>query len=410
MPLTTLRRLVVPLLLLLLALILRSRVLEADPAYHRLLQLLPYVMLVMAAALSVFFNRARLFTAALLLLAVHAVLPQESPGLFTSPRHGAVFSLVSVALPLALLWLMFVNERGLRSGQGALVVVMVPALALIGWWAVSGADTGTLAWLQQYMPLHPYPGFMPSARAAGVMATALVAGMILLAGRGTEDVAALVGVMLLASVALALFDRHGMVPTLFGAAGLNLAVSLLRSSHEMAFRDELTGILGRRALNDRLKGLGRRYAIAMVDVDHFKQFNDTYGHDVGDDVLKMVARQIDDVGGGGTAYRYGGEEFGIVFPGKSAEQCVPHLEEVRRAVARYRLVVRDSKSRDVPKKEARARRGRRGKPRGTGTVSVTISIGLAERDQHNATPEDVIKSADGALYRAKEKGRNCLVY
>lgn len=408
MPLTPLRRLIIPVLLLVLALILRAHVLETDPAYHRLLRLLPLVLLGSAAALSVFFNRARLFAAALLLLAAHVSLPSEIAATFLQPRSAAVFALVSVALPLALLGLMYTNERGLRSGHGALVVAMVPVLALCGWWVASQADAGTLAWLQQHMPLRPRPGYMLSMRATGVMATVLVAGTFLLAWRGTEDVAALVGAMLLVFAALVLFDRQGMAATLFGAAGLNLAVSLMRSSHEMAFRDELTGILGRRALNDRLKGLGRRYAIAMVDVDHFKLFNDTHGHDVGDDVLKMVARHIDGVSGGGTAYRYGGEEFSVVFPGKTAAQCEGYLEEIRRAIARYRLTLRDSKQRAVPKREARARRGRRNRERGAQAVSVTISIGLAQRDEHNVTPEDVIKAADAALYRAKEKGRNRL--
>jgi diguanylate cyclase (GGDEF)-like protein len=92
---------------------------------------------------------------------------------------------------------------------------------------------------------------------------------------------------------------------------------MMGTSYDMAYRDELTGLLGRRALNDRLKGLARQYVIAKMDVDHFKKYNDTHGHDIGDEVLKMVARQIGAVGGGGTAYRYGGEEFCVVFAVKT---------------------------------------------------------------------------------------------
>src|SRR6185369_6728757 len=98
----------------------------------------------------------------------------------------------------------------------------------------------------------------------------------------------------------------------------------------------------RRSLNESLQGLGRRYTIAMVDVDHFKKFNDTYGHDVGDQVLKMVARKIQDVGGGGKAYRYGGEEFTITFSGRSLADVIPHLEELRKTIAGYRLQLRGS--------------------------------------------------------------------
>src|SRR5690606_13166568 len=132
---------------------------------------------------------------------------------------------------------------------------------------------------------------------------------------------------------------------LFCAAGITLAASMLINSYNMAYRDELTGLLGRRALNDRLKGLGKQYVIAMMDVDHFKKFNDTYGHHTGDDVLKMVAKKIDAVGGGGTAYRYGGEEFCILFPGKTSHECEPWLESIRKSIENHRIIVRNIKQR-----------------------------------------------------------------
>ncbi|MDP0971523.1 diguanylate cyclase, partial [Klebsiella pneumoniae] len=84
-----------------------------------------------------------------------------------------------------------------------------------------------------------------------------------------------------------------------------------------AFRDELTGLPGRRALNERTQRLGRNYVLAITDVDHIKRFNDTHGHDVGDQVLRLVASKLSKVNGGGRAYRYGGEEFAVVFAGKS---------------------------------------------------------------------------------------------
>ena len=306
--------------------------------------------------------------------------------------------------------LLFITERGLRSGRGMLVVALVPVLLFASWWIVGHTPAGAYVRLHEQLSLNPFPGYLLSLRGTGVMVTAIAAGLALLVLQGGEDAAALVGALLFVFVALALFDRPGMVVVMLTAAGLNLGISLLRSSHEMAFRDELTGLLGRRALNDRLKGLGRRYVIAMVDVDHFKQFNDTWGHDVGDDVLKMVARNIDEVRGGGTAYRYGGEEFSIVFPGRTLDQCAPHLEEVRRAVERYQLVLRDNNQREVPVRIAKARRGRRLQNRGTESVSVTVSIGMSERNDQHQTPEEVIAAADAALYRAKEKGRNCLVF
>lgn len=113
---------------------------------------------------------------------------------------------------------------------------------------------------------------------------------------------------------------------------LMLVAAVAHEAYQMAFRDELTGLPGRRALNERLQRLGREYVIAMVDVDHFKKFNDTHGHDVGDQVLRLVASQLRKVGGGGKAYRYGGEEFTLLFPGKSVEQCMPYWQGGQRSV------------------------------------------------------------------------------
>jgi len=405
-----LRRLVVPVILVVVALMLRGQWHDLDPAYRTLALWLPYITLGMAAALCLFFDRSRLFTVALVLLAAYTFLPADVAEGWREPRLITVYSLISLVVPLALLSMLFVTERGLRSGHGMLIVALVPVLLVACWWLVMRMSPGAHAWLHAQMSLEPYPGYLLSLRASGVMATAFSAGVAILVLQGGEDVAALVGTLLFVFMALALLDQEGMSIAMFSAAGLNLGISLLRSSHEMAFRDELTGLLGRRALNDRLKALGRRYVIAMLDVDHFKQFNDTWGHDTGDDVLKMVAGCIDEVRGGGTAYRYGGEEFSVVFPGRTLEQCAPHLEAVRRAVGRYHLVLRDSKQREVPARIAKARRGRRRQSRNAETVSVTISIGMAERNDRNQSPEEVIAAADAALYRAKEKGRNCLVY
>jgi diguanylate cyclase (GGDEF)-like protein len=186
------------------------------------------------------------------------------------------------------------------------------------------------------------------------------------------------------------------------AAALILIASLLHDSHNMAFRDELTGLPSRRALREELLGMGRRYAVAMVDVDHFKRFNDTYGHDVGDQVLKMVAARLERVAGGGRAYRYGGEEFIIIFDNKGERDVLPHLEELRRTIAEYRMVLRE----EPRPKDDEVGRNRRSNRQGERTVGVTVSIGVAASSEGSGVAEDVIKAADQSLYRAKGKGRN----
>jgi len=186
---------------------------------------------------------------------------------------------------------------------------------------------------------------------------------------------------------------------------LMIAAAVAHEAYQMAFRDELTGLPGRRALNERMQRLGRNYVIAMTDVDHFKKFNDTHGHDVGDQVLRLVASRLSKVTGGGRAYRYGGEEFALVFAGKTAEECVPHVEAVRGVIANYAMQLRDQNSR--PQDDSTGRQRRAGS--GASTVSVTISIGVAERQADHRNPEAVLKSADQALYSAKEAGRNCVM-
>jgi diguanylate cyclase (GGDEF)-like protein len=137
----------------------------------------------------------------------------------------------------------------------------------------------------------------------------------------------------------------------------------------------------------------------MVDVDYFKRFNDTYGHDAGDHVLRLVAARLAQVPGGGTAYRYGGEEFALVFPGKGADECLPHLEELRQTVETSRFTMR---RRFRPRNKNKVDKTRKTKE----PITITVSIGLAERNDRNASPDQVVQAADKALYRAKEAGRN----
>ncbi|WP_324726885.1 GGDEF domain-containing protein [Pseudomonas chlororaphis] len=186
---------------------------------------------------------------------------------------------------------------------------------------------------------------------------------------------------------------------------LMIAAAVAHEAYQMAFRDELTGLPGRRALNERMQRLGRNYVLAMSDVDHFKKFNDTHGHDVGDQVLRLVASKLSKVSGGGRAYRYGGEEFAVVFAGKTLEECMPHLEVIRETIANYNIQLRNQENRPQDDQQGRQRRG----AAAASSVSVTVSIGVAERQMEHRSPEEVLKSADQALYSAKGAGRNCVM-
>jgi GGDEF domain-containing protein len=139
----------------------------------------------------------------------------------------------------------------------------------------------------------------------------------------------------------------------------------------------------------------------MVDADHFKQFNDAHGHDVGDQVLKLVGARLAEVQGGGRAFRYGGEEFAVVFPGLPLKEAMPHLEGLRATIEGYRMAIR------APDRPRDAEKGvRRRAQRETGpTLSVTVSIGAAEAEAEQSASQ-VVRAADEALYKAKKAGRN----
>src|SRR5258705_9663 len=126
----------------------------------------------------------------------------------------------------------------------------------------------------------------------------------------------------------------------FRSAGGGILLGRVREhSHGLAFRDELTNLPSRRALEERLTGLGPTYAIAMIDVDHFKLFNDTHGHHIGDQVLKLVAARLAAIEGGGTSYRYGGEEVCVLFSERTLDQALPHLEQLRKDIENYKMAL-----------------------------------------------------------------------
>src|SRR5688500_16151771 len=169
------------------------------------------------------------------------------------------------------------------------------------------------------------------------------------------------------------------------AAGAVMVVAMLAESHRLAFRDTLTGLPGRRALEERVRSVGGRFAVAMVDVDHFKKFNDTHGHDIGDQVLKLVGARLAEIGGGGIAFRYGGEEFAVLFPGSTLEEAMPHLEAIRASIEGYRMAVRAP---DRPKSGEKGAKLRAGSEKGGSPehLSVTVSIGACGPKKNARTP------------------------
>ncbi|MHB1127006.1 MAG: diguanylate cyclase [Bacillota bacterium] len=181
------------------------------------------------------------------------------------------------------------------------------------------------------------------------------------------------------------------------AEAFNTMADKLESSQaelkELTVRDSLTGLYNHREFQNRLKeefARSRRYArplsLLMIDIDHFKKINDTYGHQVGDEVLCAFSRRlvrevrpIDEIS------RYGGEEFVIILPETSAQGALATAERIRSLIARQSIIDHNGQS-----------------------VPMTISIGVSVYPEDGLSENELIRNADHALYAAKQSGRNCV--
>ncbi|WP_447979206.1 diguanylate cyclase [Candidatus Nitrospira bockiana] len=386
------------------ALVLAAAVISARPsalpaAFHPLAAAAPAVSLTVGLLLSAYFHRSRLVFALLLIALGYAGVTHpwlsQSAGRAAATRSFPLIGFVSVLVPANLILLALVKERGVLTRKGVWLLGVIVVQAIV---AVVAVRQGLRLDARLILPDWAHRATIPQPGLVAWLLAGLVFLVRFMIAREAVDGAFFWTAV---SVFLALEQAPGLPAGWYWtAAAAALSLAVLQSSYVMAYHDELTGLPGRRAFNRMLLQLGDRYTIAMVDVDHFKTFNDVYGHDVGDQVLRMVAARLAGVEGGGRAFRYGGEEFAVVFDGLPAGQALPFLETLRRTIEEATFTLR---RRWRPPKRLRRPRTRR---RPSRVVSVTVSIGAAEADARGVCPEQVVKAADQALYRAKQAGRN----
>ena len=382
---------------------LAPRISSLTAGRQELVLLSPYLITALGMFLSIHFHRGRPFMALLLLIVFYWCSHHFLSGKTLELQLNEIYQAFVLLIPVNFALIAVMRERGLFSSAGRLRFIFLAVQTVVAYWLFRYNFADILPYIARNYKLLPFLDTMlvpEPAIVAGVLCFILIAALAVY--RQAPIDSGILGTLTAFFISCNWLTDNN-IHTAFCSAGAGIiTLCVLRDSYNMAFRDDLTGLPSRRSLNETLHGLGRCYTVAMLDVDHFKNFNDTYGHDVGDQVLKMVARIMMDVKGGGKAYRYGGEEFTILFPGCRASDTIPHLEELRKTIADYSLALRGE---DRPKKQSTGK-GQRGNRSKNDQVSVTISIGVAERCESLTTTEEVMKAADKALYKAKNKGRN----
>jgi diguanylate cyclase (GGDEF)-like protein len=402
-------RLIVPggLVLLVSALAMESRMPQGMAAsfWHYY----PYIIFGVGLLLSAVFNCSRLFFALLVVALSDRALLWLVPRLSSAGIYQTIFDAIALLLPLNLLAFSFMRDRGIISSPGrrrvafiAAQVVFVGLIVLIHPLQVRAAGL-----MQGEIIPKGYSEWSHLSQPA--LLAFILAGIVMLVyllDRRRPVESGLFWALVTAFIALNAGGASHLSSVYFASGGLILGIAVLETSYTMAYHDELTQLPSRRALNQALLKVGDAYAVAMVDVDHFKQFNDTYGHETGDQVLQMIASRLADVTGGGKAFRYGGEEFAVIFANKSVDEAYLSLETLRKKIEATPFKVRDAERRERRKKAKKRQVPRlHAKKR----VRVTVSIGAASSDGEGRPADEVLQAADKALYRAKNSGRNCTV-
>ncbi|ARU49359.1 GGDEF domain-containing protein [Sulfurospirillum diekertiae] len=360
-----------------------------------------FVFLIIALFLSIYFNKSKLFVLLLFPLFFDLALAFPST-LFTKLSVTAFWHITPLITALGYLLLYALQERGLFSSFGAFrtaLGLIVLGIGYLGLKYFSPSMQQALDTPILHASLHGLSKASDFILIISLISLLFIFLISLLFEVQSQKAPFW---MLLAQMIPFLFLQESNSFLLFSLVTSLIAISaLVHDAYRMAYADTLTGIPSRRALEERFLHLGSHYMIAMADIDFFKKFNDKFGHDIGDDVLKLVAKELSHIKNGGKAYRYGGEEFTILFNGKKKEECIMALEEVRERIFRRGFVIRDkNRPEKVPQEIQKANTVKKER--------LSISIGLATSSK-GKTPNEIIKIADDALYKAKESGRNCLI-
>ncbi|WP_293749231.1 GGDEF domain-containing protein [uncultured Paraglaciecola sp.] len=356
-----------------------------------------YASLTIAGIIAWQFGRSRLVYACLLMMLIAADKQLALTAELLDIRYAGILC--------GFVFLLYSRDKGFSAINLCFSIAVLLLLFVFSWIAIPLLQIASQTWLSSLdsllFQLSPDIRSLVTPFNSLLLIMGLVIGLVRLLFRTDNTHNALFFALLLSALMQIYPDADFTLISMLSLASL-FCYSVLKDSFTMAFKDELTGIPSRRALMQYVQTLGRKYTVVMSDIDHFKKFNDTYGHDVGDEVLKLVASKLNKVTGGGKTFRFGGEEFIIVFPRKSAIEVTPFVEVVRQTIADYDIALRAKPRPPKPKNQSAK------KPAKEKIVKVTTSFGVAHRTKEHSDFASIMKQADIALYAAKKGGRNCV--
>lgn len=360
-----------------------------SPSFQTLLLSMPYIVVAVGVFISLWLNRIQPLLILLTIGALNVVLAYFAPTMDANLTGSVVYPALTILLPVSLLLWILLPEKGLYNKRfDIFVMLLFAAQALLIYWLVTELPFHWVEKLSIPVMKERPEWVVPFAGSLTFLLAGFVLSVRLLSLPFKVLYHAFIVVMLLLFYGLNSVYEPGVLAWISTVAAILIVISVVFDSHHIAYTDELTGLYGRRALMEAFLGLGKKYVLVMIDIDHFKKFNDTYGHDIGDEVLCTVANVLNTVKGG-RAFRYGGEEFSLLFSNKNIAQVLPEVERLRAAIEKENL----SFTQDGKKVSAK----------------VTISAGVAASAKSFKAPNDVLKHADNGLYAAKKAGRNCVV-
>ncbi len=373
---------------------------------------LPAILLCVSATLGAVYRQTRitflsLFIIFVMVLSARHIIDYES----AARAHATAFiCLFYTALMIPVFF--HAGEQGLLNGHGAIrLLIVFSAVPGIILFSRTGSIPETI-FSSRMAALRPLPGTATlSLFTLGLILVALAALLF----RNRKESPYLGPILGCCAVFIlqAFTAPDGMWGSLsrdavyyLNMCGASIAMNaaVVESLRHMAHMDELTELPSRRSMNHYTASLTSGYSVAMIDIDHFKRINDTYGHETGDQVLRYAAYTLAKFGPG-RCFRYGGEEFSAIQTGERCETFIEELEDVRLRIQSTPFIIR---SKDRPKRKPSQVKESTTVRTTRKSIRISVSIGVAHHAETDESPLEVIDRADKALYRAKTSGRNCI--